>query len=162
MNNLVQCFSINATDLKKNISNIAYHPIRFNHLNDRDEFYGISQTLRSSGLAYIQNNNYLVIDHFPCETNQYKKQKITISYIDYYNREQLNEKLICVKNFALPMWCSTLNSNVFNTNLISKCGIGLPKNGVVTWLYEDKNDQILDSLRSDVYCIKFQPSVIIF
>lgn len=161
LNNLVQCFSINMSDLKRNSSNVNYHPIRFNHLNDHDEFYGISQTLRSSGLAYIQNNNYLVIDHYPSETNQSKKQKISISFIDYYNREQLNEKLICVKNFVLPLWCSTLNSNTTSTNQISKCGIGLPKNGVVACLYEDRNEQILDSGYSDVYCIKFKPSVIL-
>lgn len=159
LNNLVQCYSINANDLKKNMSNVNYAPVSFNHMNESGEFYSISNTLRSSGLGYIQNNNYLVTDYYPSDSNTNKKQKISISYIDYYNRGQLNEKLICVKNFVLPMWCSRLNSNLSQNNQLNKLAIGFPKNGIVTNLCDDRYEQLLDSSHSDVYCVKFKPSV---
>jgi hypothetical protein len=156
LNNLVQCISINSLSFKRNLCNLDYLPIRFNHLNDSNEFYGTSQTLRSSGLAYIQNNNYLVTDHYPSEGNINKKQKLSISFIDFYNRDQLNEKIIFVKNFTLPLWCSSLNSNIEQDNQLNKCVIGFPKNAIVVNFNDNRNEQILDSLSSDVYCAKFK------
>jgi hypothetical protein len=158
LNNLVQCISINSLSFKRNLSNLDYLPIRFNHLNDSNEFYGTSQTLRSSGLAYIQNNNYLVTDHYPSEGNINKKQKLSISFIDFYNRDQLNEKIIFVKNFTLPLWCSSLNSNIEQDNQLNKCVIGFPKNAIMVNFHDNRNEQILDSFSSDVYCAKFKSS----
>ncbi len=157
LNNLVQCFFVNLNEVKRNMINLNYTPIRFNHIVDSDEFFGSSQTLRSSGLAYIQNNNYLVTDHYPSDGN--KKQKITITHIDFYNREQLNAKAICVKLYALPLWCTTLNSNTAKDNRLDKIAIGFPKNAVVADFDEERNEQILDSMHTDVYCARFKPSV---
>ena len=157
LNNLVQCFFVNLNEVKRNMINLNYTPIRFNHIVDSDEFFGSSQTLRSSGLAYIQNNNYLVTDHYPSDGN--KKQKITITHIDFYNREQLNAKAICVKLYALPLWCTTLNSNTAKDNRLDKIAIGFPKNAIVAGFDEERNEQLLDSMHTDVYCARFKPSV---
>ena len=157
LNNLVQCLFVNSSEIKRNMVNLNYASIRFNHIADSDEFFDSSHTLRSSGLAYIQNNSYLVTDQYPSDGN--KKQKITISHIDYYNREQLNAKAICVKLYALPMWCTTLNSNSAKDNRLDKIAIGFPKNAIVAGFDEERNEQILDSMHTDVYCARFKPSV---